>query len=123
MDEKVSPRFGVIVKPNRDLSIYASYAESFLPQAGDQFLVLSPTSAQFEPEKFTNYEIGFKFAPLAKVLVSAAVFRPNRSSAPRIFAWPGSTACSLRSSTSVPSSNPLVPPHGTPSGPFRRHGS
>ena len=82
VDEKVSPRLGLIVKPNPDLSIYASYAESFLPQAGDQFLLLSPTSAQFEPEKFTNYEIGFKFAPLAKVLVSAAVFRLERSKTP-----------------------------------------
>lgn len=82
VDEKVSPRFGVIVKPNRDLSIYASYAESFLPQAGDQFLVLSPTSAQFEPEKFTNYELGVKWAPLAKVLVTAAVFRLDRSKTP-----------------------------------------
>ena len=82
VDEKVSPRFGLIVKPNPDLSIYASYAESFLPQAGDQFLLLSPTSAQFEPEKFTNYEIGVKWAPLAKVLVSAAVFRLERSKTP-----------------------------------------
>ena len=82
VDEKVSPRFGVIVKPNRDLSIYVSYAESFLPQAGDQFLVLSPTSAQFEPEKFTNYELGVKWAPLAKVLVTAAIFRLDRSKTP-----------------------------------------
>ena len=70
------------MKPNRDLSIYVSYAESFLPQAGDQFLVLSPTSAQFEPEKFTNYELGAKWAPLAKVLVTAAIFRLDRSKTP-----------------------------------------
>jgi len=82
VDEKVSPRLGVIVKPDADLSIYASYAESFLPQAGDQFLLLSPTSAQFEPEKFTNYELGLKWAPLEKVLVNAAVFRLERSKTP-----------------------------------------
>ncbi|QYJ07864.1 TonB-dependent receptor [Qipengyuania flava] len=79
VDSKVSPRLGVIVKPTPDISIYASYAESFLPQAGDQFLLLSPTSAQFEPEKFTNYEIGVKWAPMAKVLVTGAVFRLERS--------------------------------------------
>jgi catecholate siderophore receptor len=79
VDTKVSPRLGLIVKPNPDISVYASYAESFLPQAGDQFLLLSPTSAQFEPEKFTNYEIGVKWAPMAKVLVTAAVFRLDRS--------------------------------------------
>ena len=82
VDEKVSPRLGLIVKPNPDLSIYASYAESFLPQAGDQFLLLSPTSAQFEPEKFTNYELGLKWAPLDKVLVTAAIFRLDRSKTP-----------------------------------------
>ena len=79
VDEKVSPRVGLIVKPVPDLSVYASYSESFLPQAGDQFLVLSPTSAQFEPEKFANYEIGAKWAPFDKVLVTAAIFRLERS--------------------------------------------
>ena len=79
VDEEFSPRAGVIVKPSPDLSIYASYAESFLPQAGDQFFLLSPTNAQLEPEKFTNYEIGAKWAPLDNVLVSAAIFRLERS--------------------------------------------
>ncbi|MBX7458151.1 TonB-dependent siderophore receptor [Qipengyuania sp. 1NDH17] len=79
VDEEFSPRAGIIVKPTPDLSIYASYAESFLPQAGDQFFLVSPTNAQLEPEKFTNYEIGLKFAPLDNVLVSAAIFRLERS--------------------------------------------
>ncbi len=79
VDEKFSPRAGLIVKPTPDLSLYASYAESFLPQAGDQFLVLSPGDTAFEPEKFTSYELGAKFAPLDNVLVSAAIFRLERS--------------------------------------------
>ncbi|MBT8426513.1 MAG: TonB-dependent siderophore receptor, partial [Erythrobacter sp.] len=79
VDEEFSPRAGLIVKPTPDLSIYASYSESFLPQAGDQFLVLSPDRSQFEPEKFTNYELGAKWAPLDKVLVTAAIFRLERT--------------------------------------------
>lgn len=79
VDEKVSPRAGIIVKPMENLSIYASYAESFLPQAGDQFLLLSPGNSAFEPEKFTNYELGAKFAPLEDVLITAAIFRLDRS--------------------------------------------
>ena len=79
VDEKVSPRLGVIVKPLDKLSVYASYAESFLPQAGDQFLLLSPGEAGFAPEKFTNYELGFKYSPLRDVLVTGAVFRLERS--------------------------------------------
>ena len=79
VDEEFSPRLGLIVKPTRDLSIYASYSESFLPQAGDQFFLISEGDAQLEPEKFTNYEIGAKFAPLDNVLVTAAIFRLERS--------------------------------------------
>ena len=79
VDEKFSPRAGLIVKPSPDLSVYASYSESFLPQAGDQFLLLSPERSQFEPEKFTNYELGAKWAPLEKVLLSAAIFRLERT--------------------------------------------
>ncbi len=78
-DEKWSPRFGIVVKPQQNLSIYASYTESFLPQAGDQFLILSPTSASFAPEKFENIELGLKWAPRADLLFSAAVFQLDRS--------------------------------------------
>lgn len=79
VDEEISPRVGLIVKPMERLSLYASYAKSFLPQAGDQFFILSPDDAAFEPEQFTNYEIGVKWAPLDKVLVTAAAFRLDRT--------------------------------------------
>ena len=79
VDEKVSPRAGIIIKPDTGLSLYASYAQSFLPQSGDQFLLISPEQSAFEPEKFTNYEIGVKWAPMDKVLVTAALFRLDRS--------------------------------------------
>lgn len=78
-DEKWSPRFGIVLKPQETLSVYASYTESFLPQAGDQFLILSPTSASFAPEKFENIEVGVKWAPRPDLLVSAAVFQLDRS--------------------------------------------
>ncbi len=78
-DERVSPRGGIIVKPIETLSVYASYAESFLPQAGDQFLILSPGDSGLEPEKFTNYELGLKWAPMNDMLVTAAVFRLDRT--------------------------------------------
>lgn len=78
-DEKWSPRFGVVVKPQENLSLYASYTESFLPQSGDQFLVLSPTSADLEPEKFENIEFGVKWAIRPELLLTAAVFQLERS--------------------------------------------
>ena len=79
VDERVSPRAGIIVKPIERLSLYASYTESFLPQAGDQFLLISPGDERFEPEKFINYEVGVKWAPLEKMLVTAAAFRLDRT--------------------------------------------
>lgn len=79
VDEKVSPRFGLVVKPSERLSIYGSYATSFLPQAGDQFFLLTPSTADFGPEKFANYELGLKWAPTSEVFVTAALFRLDRS--------------------------------------------
>lgn len=79
VDEKLSPRLGLIVKPADDLSLYASYATSFLPQAGDQFLILAPGDTGLEPQKFINYEIGAKWAPGGKLLLGAALFRLERS--------------------------------------------
>ncbi len=79
VDEKFSPRFAIVAKPTAALSIYGSYAESFLPQAGDQFLLLSPTDAAFAPEKFTNYEFGVKWAARPGLFVTGAVFQLERT--------------------------------------------
>ncbi len=79
VDEMVSPRFGVVAKPTETLSIYASYTESFLPQAGDQFLSLTPDTEAFEPEKFTNYELGAKWLLKPDLFLTAAIFRLDRS--------------------------------------------
>ncbi len=81
-DNDLSPRVGVIVKPQSNLSLYASYAESFLPAAGDQFTVLSQASAALEPENFDNLEAGIKWAPRGDLLATAAVFRLDRSNTP-----------------------------------------
>lgn len=84
VDERVSPRFGVIVKPQDNLSIYASYAESFLPSAGDQFTVLSQQAEALEPELFENIELGVKYAPHRQLLLTGAIFRLTRSNTPSV---------------------------------------
>lgn len=78
-DEKWSPRFGVVVKPQENLSFYGSYTQSFLPQAGDQFLILSTTSATLSPEKFENIEAGVKYAIRPDLLFTGAIFQLERS--------------------------------------------
>ncbi|MGH7026935.1 TonB-dependent receptor [Brevundimonas sp.] len=80
-DDKVSPRLGLIYKPKPTVSIYGSYSQSFLPRSGDQFLTLSPTQQNLEPEEFTNHEIGAKWDVRPDLNVTAAVFRLDRTNA------------------------------------------
>ncbi len=77
-DDKFSPRIGLIYKPRDNMSLYASYSQSFLPRSGDQFLSLSPSSAALAPEKFENYELGAKWDIRPDLALSAAVFRLDR---------------------------------------------
>jgi len=77
-DEKFSPRFGAIYKPQENISIYASYAKSFLPRSGDQFLTLNPTTANLAPESFVNYEIGVKWDLTSGLSLTTALFRLDR---------------------------------------------
>ena len=81
-DDKLSPRLGVIVKPQDNVSLYASYAESFLPASGNQFTVLSEGSVVLDPEEFESLEAGIKYAPSNDLLLTAAVFRLDRSNTP-----------------------------------------
>lgn len=73
-----SPRLGVIVKPTPAVSIYASFARSFLPQSGDQFTSLDPSLATLEPEKFRNLEAGVKWAVTPALDATLAAFQVDR---------------------------------------------
>jgi len=81
VDEKVSPRVGLIVKPRENISIYGSYSQSFLPRSGDQFLSLSTTQQNLAPEKFTNYEIGAKWDVRPGLSATLALFQLDRTNA------------------------------------------
>jgi catecholate siderophore receptor len=80
-DDRVSPRIGVIIKPQDNVSIYTSYSQSFLPRSGDQFLTLSTTQQNLAPERFTNYEAGAKWDIRPDLNVTLAVFRLDRTNA------------------------------------------
>ena len=77
-DELVSPRLGLVLKPNRNLSFYTSYSRSYLPQSGDQFSGLNPTTSQLKPERFDNIEAGAKWELLDGLLATAAVYQLDR---------------------------------------------
>ena len=78
-DELFSPRLGLVLKPTDNLSLYASYSRSFLPQSGDQFNSLTPTSEALKPERFDNYEIGAKWEPIDGLLATAALYQLDRT--------------------------------------------
>lgn len=80
VDEEISPRIGLIVKPQENISVYASFSQSFLPRSGDQFLTLSLTNEALEPEKFKNYEVGAKFDVNDDLSLTASVFQLDRDS-------------------------------------------
>ena len=78
-DDLWSPRLGLIFKPLENLSIYASYSRSYLPQSGDQFSGLDISTEALKPEKFDNYEIGAKWEPIEGLLATAAIYRLDRT--------------------------------------------
>ncbi len=79
-----SPRFGVVVKPTEQLSFYGSYSRSFLPLAGDQFILLTPAMISKGPQGFENFEIGAKAQITPRLLFTAALYQLNRSNQPLV---------------------------------------
>ncbi|APG63826.1 TonB-dependent receptor [Sphingorhabdus lutea] len=78
-DDKFSPRIGLIVKPTQQISLYSSYAKSFLPQSGDQFSVLDASTSSLAPESFTNYELGMKWDIASDLAFTAAIYQLDRT--------------------------------------------
>lgn len=99
-DDKFSPRIGLIYKPQENISVYASYAKSFLPRSGDQFLTLTPTvgttlgTVDLEPESFENYEIGVKWDITPSLNLTTALFRLDRDNQATLLNNQGDTTLS-----------------------------
>ncbi|MFN4221979.1 MULTISPECIES: TonB-dependent siderophore receptor [Novosphingobium] len=77
-DGKWSPRLGVILKPQENVSFYGSFTRTFLPQSGDQFGALDPTQATLAPEQFENIEAGVKWDVNPGLAFTAAVYQLDR---------------------------------------------
>jgi catecholate siderophore receptor len=90
-DTFFSPRFGVIWEPGLEASFYAGWSRSYLPQSGEQFSSLNITTAALEPEEFENLEVGFRYQPNERLLVSAAIYRLDRTNTRAPGATPGTT--------------------------------
>lgn len=77
-DTELSPRAALIYKPRKDLSLYASYSQTFQPQAGDQLTSLVPGKTNLDPEESLNKEVGVKWDARPDLSLTAAVYRLER---------------------------------------------
>ncbi len=79
-DEQISPRLGLIIKPQENISIYTSYSESFLPRSGEQFANINGRNNALDPNTFTNLEAGIKWDIRPGLSFTGAVFEIEQSS-------------------------------------------
>lgn len=79
VDQLLSPRVGVVVKPIVALSLYGNYSVAYLPGSGDQFSSLTTITQQVKPEKFTNYEVGVKWDVRPRLSLTSALYRQDRT--------------------------------------------
>ncbi|WP_296722083.1 TonB-dependent receptor [Erythrobacter sp.] len=79
-DEEITPRLGLIVKPQENLSLYTSYSETFLPRSGDQFADINPPADALDPDTFSNLEAGVKWDIRPGLALTGAVFQIEQSS-------------------------------------------
>lgn len=75
----ISPRAGVVYKPEENLSLYGSYSVSYLPSSGDQFSTLAANTKGLQPEKMQNYEVGTKWDVNPRLNLTAAVYQLDRT--------------------------------------------
>jgi len=75
-DTSWSPRAGLIWTPTAAQVYYVSYSYAFLP-SGEQ-LSLATTTADLEPEKAINYELGGRWDLRPGLTLSSAIFRLDR---------------------------------------------
>lgn len=79
-DEEFSPRGGIIIKPQENISLYASYSQSFLPRSGEQFANINGDNNVLDPDTFENVELGLKWDFEQGLSLTAAVFEIEQSS-------------------------------------------
>ena len=79
-DEEITPRVGLIVKPQQNLSLYTSYSETFLPRSGDQFADINPPADALDPDTFSNLEAGVKWDIKPGLALTGAVFQIEQTS-------------------------------------------
>ena len=78
-DAFLSPRLGVVWSVRPTVAMFGGWTTSALPQSGEQFALLDATRATLRPERFENVELGVRWEPRDALLVSAALYRLDRT--------------------------------------------
>lgn len=78
IDDPISPRVGLVIKPLANLAFYGSYSVSYLPSAGDQIGSFTPGLAIAQPERFENTEVGVKLDVTPRFQLTAAAYNLDR---------------------------------------------
>jgi catecholate siderophore receptor len=79
IDNLLSPRVGLVIKPVEPVSIYTSYSVAYVPRAGDQLSSLSLSNQALDPERFINYEAGVKWDARTDLAFTAAAYQLSRT--------------------------------------------
>jgi catecholate siderophore receptor len=84
-DTMYSPRAGLVIKPQKSLSLYSSYGVTYQPSSGDQISTVTlgnSATSTLRPEKFTSYEVGAKWDVTPRINLSTAIFQLERTNTP-----------------------------------------
>jgi catecholate siderophore receptor len=79
-DEEFSPRFGLVLKPQENISLYGSYSESFQPRSGEQFANINGDNDALDPNLFKNLEAGLKWDISNNLSFTSAIFEIEQES-------------------------------------------
>ena len=89
-EDLLSPRAGVIFKPQENISLYASYSNTFAPKAGEQYKAMSNGTVKdaagnvydlgrvLDADETETSEIGLKWAISDELYLAAAYFQAER---------------------------------------------
>ena len=70
----------MVYKPEENISVYASYSESFLPRSGEQFANINGSNDKLAPNTFSNREVGLKYDFASGLSFTAAAFEIEQRS-------------------------------------------
>ena len=79
-DQEVSPRFGLVYKWADNVSMYASFSETFLPRSGEQYANINGDNNRLDPDTYRNLEAGLKWDIAEGLSFTTAVFEIEKRS-------------------------------------------